>query len=187
MRIAKERGALLFLAGLATVLLTGTAGAFASTEVVCSELNMVWHDPQTGAIIRSEPYVCGADLCGGYRCKEGNEISPACYNADQCSIACAGECVDIQAAQLDCESLCASADCGVVMTWYKNRTLLRSEPYVCETDACGGYRCLIGNEISPACYNASQCAKSCRKGTCVDIPSLQSGDCNADLCGMVSP
>jgi hypothetical protein len=173
-----------FVAALATVAIVGSVAAFASTELTCPNLDMVWHDPESGAVIRSEPYVCGSDLCGGYRCKEGSEISPACYNADQCAAACAGECVYVPTAQLDCETMCGSAGCGVVMTWYKGRTLLRSEPYECALDACAGSRCLDGNEISPACYSASQCAKSCKRGTCVDIQSLQEGDCNADLCSM---
>jgi hypothetical protein len=152
-------------------------------QVTCSDLNMVWHDPNTGAILRSEPYVCGSDLCAGYRCKAGNEISPACYNAAECPTACAGECVYVPTAQLDCQTMCSgSVGCGIVMTWYKGRTLLRSDPYDCTADACAGYRCLKGSEISPACSTASQCAKSCKQGTCVNIPSLQTGDCNADLC-----
>ncbi|MEW6272999.1 MAG: hypothetical protein AB1689_27290 [Thermodesulfobacteriota bacterium] len=172
----------LLVAAVGAVLAARGGPASASTEVTCSSLSMVWHDPETGAVIRSEPYVCGADLCGGYRCKEGNEISPACYGEAECPVACGGECVHVPTAQLDCATMCNGAGCGIQMTWYKRRTLLRSEPYDCTADACTGFRCLDGSEISPACYTAAQCAKSCKSGTCVDVPALQQGDCNAALC-----
>jgi len=55
---------------------------------------MVWHDA-SNAVIRSDKYVCGTDACDGYRCVVGNEISPACYNADQCASICGGQCVKI--------------------------------------------------------------------------------------------
>lgn len=184
MRHSMERKVFLFVLTLGAVLLVRGGTVSASGEVTCPNLNMVWHDPTTGAILRSEPYMCGSDLCSGYRCKVGNEISPACYNASECPNACAGECVYVPTAQLDCATMCSSAGCGVMMSWYKGKTLLRSEPYDCTVDACAGYRCLSGLEISPACYNASQCAKSCRKGTCVAIPSLQQGDCTAELCSL---
>lgn len=158
---------------------------FASTTLICPELNMVWHDPKTDTVIRSEPYECGADLCDGYRCRVGNEISPACYSTEECVAACGGECVYVPTAQLDCATMCSSAGCDVQMTWYKHKKLLRSDDYECSLDACTGYRCLMGDEISPACYSASECAKSCRKGTCVDIPSLQQGDCDSALCSML--
>ena len=179
-----KRKVFLFVAVLAALAVVRSAAVFASTELPCPNLDMVWHDPQSGAVIRSEPYMCGSDLCGGYRCKEGNEISPACYNATECPLACAGECVYVPTAQLDCATMCTSGGCGVEMTWYKGKTLLRSEPYECELDACDGFRCLNGYEISPACYSASECAKSCRKGACVDIPSVQAGDCNSEICSM---
>lgn len=166
------------------VVIAWVAPSLASGET-CTNLNMVWHDPTTGAVIRSEPYACGSDLCGGYRCKEGNEISPACYNAQECAAACAGECVYVPTAQLDCATMCSSAGCDVRMTWYQRRTLLRSDPYECSLDACTGYRCLVGNEISPACYSATECAKSCRKGKCVNIQTLQAGDCDATLCSLL--
>lgn len=177
-----KRKAILSVTMLAAMLVFGGTVP-ARAEMTCPNLFMVWHS-STGAVLRSEPYTCGSDLCGGYRCKEGNEISPACYNAQQCPVACTGECVYVPTAQLDCETMCSVTDCGIVMTWYKGKTLLRSEPYDCALDTCAGYRCLEGDEISPACYSASQCAKSCRQGTCVEIPSLQDGDCNAELCGM---
>lgn len=180
----------------AAVLAAGlTAGSAFAADVVCSNLDMVWHDPVTGAVLRSDPYVCGSDLCGGYRCKVGTEISPACYDAAQCPAACAGECVLIPSAQLDCATLCdpgtspppppPAPTCEVDMTWYKRKQLIRTEPYDCTTDTCAGFRCLTkdGTEISPACYSARECARACLTGTCVGIPTLQQGDCNANLCG----
>ena len=184
MSIVMQKWVFLVAAALAAAVVAQRHTARASTELICADLYMVWHDPESGEVLRSDPYVCGADLCGGYRCKEGNEISPACYSAAECPSACAGECIYIPTAQLDCENLCSSTGCSLLMTWYKNRTLLRAEPYDCELDACAGYRCLVGNEISPACYDARQCARSCKNGTCVDIGSLQEGDCNADLCSI---
>ena len=173
----------LFLAMLAAV--AAVRGAAAQTT--CPNLYMTWHDPVSGAVLRSDPYVCGTDLCAGYRCKVGTEISPACYDSAQCAAACGGECVYVPTAQLDCQTMCSTgsgaSSCDVVMTWYKRKTLIRSEPYDCTADACAGLRCLNGNEISPACYSASECSRSCKTGTCVDIPTLQQGDCNATLCG----
>ena len=185
MKLPTKRMGFLMAAVVGALLGPGFGTALAS-GTTCETLNMVWHDPSSGAVIRSEPYECGADLCAGYRCKEGNEISPACYNAAECPDACAGECVSIPTAQLDCGTTCSSAGCGVTMIWYKRGKLLREEPYECEADACAGYRCLDGSEISPACYTASQCSKSCKTGTCVSVPSLQgAGDCDGDLCSMV--
>ena len=60
-----------------------------------------------GRTARPSPYTCGNDLCAGYRCVVGNTISPACFTAEQCAAACAGACVDIPTASLDCSTMCA--------------------------------------------------------------------------------
>jgi hypothetical protein len=76
------------------------------STTTCSTLNMVWRDANN-AVIRSEPYTCGADDCLGFRCVVGDEISSECYDEAQCSAVCTGRCIDIQTAQLDCETLCS--------------------------------------------------------------------------------
>ncbi|MFH0949429.1 MAG: PKD domain-containing protein [Candidatus Aenigmatarchaeota archaeon] len=61
---------------------------------------------------------------------------------------------------------------GVEMVWYTDGKEIRRDPYsyTAERDRCNGYRCLIGNEISPACYNFKECQDAC-SGGCVDISS----------------
>lgn len=39
-------------------------------------------------------------------------------------------------------------------------------------DACDGYRCLVGSEISPACFAQAECAQTCA-GRCIDIRDPQ--------------
>lgn len=66
------------------------------TISVCEGKTMVWRD-SSGSITRSEPYSCTEDTCQGYRCVNGNEISPACYNESECPSACTtGVCVKIK-------------------------------------------------------------------------------------------
>jgi len=59
---------------------------------------------------------------------------------------------------------------GIEMVW---PTVGRREPYVYGTDACAGYRCLTGKEISPACYSAQECPAACTGGTCVSITEMK--------------
>jgi hypothetical protein len=47
-------------------------------------------------------------------------------------------------------------------------------------DECDGYRCLVGNEISPACYTLEQCQYAC-DGTCVPIASMGEQCAKADV------
>lgn len=46
-------------------------------------------------------------------------------------------------------------------------------PYACGEDMCGGYRCVIGNLIRPACYNNQEIVTtSCTGGTFEYIPTF---------------
>ncbi len=149
------------------------------TEKSCGNLNYVW---PTGLTL---PYACGADLCQGFRCVLGNTISPACYTASQCADACAGDCVDVQTAQLDCSTMCTvqppandpappppPATCdSLVYVWPDGTTM----PYACD-DSCEGQRCVTGTTVSPECFAAGECdASTCPDGTCVDTPAQDCG------------
>lgn len=152
-------------------------------DTTCGNLSYVW---PTGA---TAPYTCGSDLCQGFRCVIGNTISPACYAADQCAAACAGDCVDVQTAQLDCSTLCSvqppanepspavEPPCAeLVYEWSDGTTM----PYTCDDD-CQGERCVTGSVISPQCYGAGECDDAtCPDGTCVATPT---DDC-ASLCAL---
>ena len=64
-------------------------------------IDMVW---ETG---RRIPYDFATDPCGenqeGYRCLEsGGEITPSCYNQEECPSNCSGKCVNI----LEMRSMC---------------------------------------------------------------------------------
>ncbi|MFN2376822.1 MAG: MopE-related protein [Candidatus Binatia bacterium] len=147
----------------------------------CGNLSYTW--PNGTAL----PYTCGSDLCQGFRCVVGNTISPACYTAGQCAEACAGDCVDVQTANLDCSTMCTvqppatepppvlpEACDDLVYAWPDGTTM----PYTCE-DSCQGQRCVIGSTISPECYDAGECdSATCPNGECVDTPT---DDC-ASLC-----
>ena len=149
----------------------------------CGNLSYAWPNGTTS------PYTCGQDLCQGFRCVVGDTISPACYTADQCAAACAGSCVDVQTAQLDCSTMCTVQPSAaappppplttcdsLVYEWPDGTTM----PYTCEDD-CVGQRCLTESAISPDCYVDGDCdATTCPEGTCVDTPT---SDCTA-LCAM---
>jgi len=127
----------------------------------------------------SAPYTCGADLCGGFRCVVGNTISAACYTAAQCSEACAGSCVDVQTAQLDCATMCSVQPPAnepppvlpqiceqLAYVWPDGTTM----PYTCDDD-CHGQRCVTGSTIDPECFKGDDCdATTCPTGSCVDTP-----------------
>jgi len=74
----------------------------------CTGLEMVW---TTG---RRDPYQYAGDACAGYRCLKGSEISPACYNAQECPAACSETCVSIPAMQQICSPTqqCFDSDNG---------------------------------------------------------------------------
>lgn len=145
----------------------------------CGNLVYAWPNGTTS------PYTCGNDLCAGYRCVVGNTISPACFTADQCATACAGECVDIQVAALDCSTMCTvqppatepppvlPTTCdNLVYSWPDGSSL----PYTCE-DSCAGQRCVVGSTISPTCYDQGTCdVTTCPDGTCVDTPTADCGE-----------
>jgi hypothetical protein len=146
----------------------------------CGNLNYTWPNGTT------LPYTCGEDTCQGFRCVIGDTISPACYAADQCADACAGDCVDIQVAQLDCATMCgvqppandpappppAPTCANLVYLWPDGTTM----PYACD-DSCEGQRCITGTTVSPECFAPGDCdANTCPDGTCVDTPA---SDCNA--------
>jgi hypothetical protein len=57
------------------------------------------------------------------------------------------------------------------MVWEIDGQEIRREGYVFVGDACAGYRCLVGNDISPACYNDRECPTAC-KGLCLSVPSM---------------
>lgn len=49
----------------------------------------------------------------------------------------------------------------------------RTMPYACGQDLCMGYRCVIGNMIRPACYNADEIKTvSCSGGVFEYIPTF---------------
>ncbi len=151
------------------------------SSVTCGNLVYTWPNGSTS------PYTCGADLCAGFRCVVGNTISPACYLADQCASACAGACVDVQTAQLDCTTMCTvqppanqpppvlPATCSnLVYAWPDGTTM----PYTCD-DTCDGKRCVIGTTISPECFTHGDCDETtCPGGECVNTPT---DDCES-LC-----
>lgn len=149
----------------------------------CGNLVYSWPNGTTS------PYTCGNDTCAGYRCVAGNTISPACFTAEQCAIGCAGECVDIPTASLDCSTLCSvqppatepppvpPATCDDLFYSFPDGT---STPYACD-DTCIGQRCVTGTTISPTCYAPGACdATTCPDGTCVDTPT---DDCTG-LCDL---
>jgi len=162
---------------------TQPAPAAPPASTTCGNLSYAWPNGSTS------PYTCGADLCAGFRCVTGNTISPACYSADQCAAACAGSCVDVQAAQLDCKTMCTVQPpvapvpppppptcANLVYSWPDGTNM----PYNCD-DACQGQRCVTGSTISPECYGTGQCdASVCPAGTCVNTPPA---DCAA-LCAL---
>jgi hypothetical protein len=57
------------------------------------------------------------------------------------------------------------------MVWEIDGQELSRQGYVFAGDACAGYRCLVGNTISPACYNDRECPTAC-KGLCLSVPSM---------------
>ncbi len=56
----------------------------------CVDVKMVWFSG------REDSYSYQDDLCSGYRCLNGREITPSCYNFEQCKESCGGDCVDIE-------------------------------------------------------------------------------------------
>ena len=149
----------------------------------CGNLVYAWPNGTTA------PYTCGSDLCGGYRCVTGNTISPACFTAEQCAASCAGSCVDIPTASLDCGTMCTvqppatqpppplPVTCDSLSYSWPDGT---STPYAC-ADSCTGQRCVVGTTISPTCYDPGACdASTCPDGTCVDVPA---DDCGS-LCAL---
>ena len=152
-------------------------------STTCGNLSYEWPNGTTS------PYTCGQDLCQGFRCVVGNTISPACYTADQCAAACAGSCVDVQTAQLDCSTMCtvqpsatepppviAPSCASLNYEWADGTTM----PYSCDDD-CVGQRCVTESTISTECYVAGDCdSTTCPDGTCIDTPAA---DCGA-LCAM---
>ena len=157
-----------------------TPGAPQASQT-CGNLVYSWPSGTTS------PYTCGADLCMGYRCVQGNTISPACYTAEQCAAACVGSCVDVQTAQMDCANMCSiqppltspstpPATCSnLTYVWPDGTTM----PYSCN-DTCAGQRCVKGTVISPECYAAGNCIDACTGGTCVDLPAP---DCSS-ICAL---
>ena len=165
--------------GCSSICIGAQPPATPGSSQTCGNLVYSW---PTGT---TSPYTCGADLCAGYRCVLGTTISPACYTAEQCAAACAGTCVHIPTAQLDCSTMCevqppanepppvVPPTCAnLVYSWPDGSTL----PYTCD-DACAGERCVVGTTISPACYTPAECAAAC-DGTCVDVQTIScSGLC----------
>ncbi|MBR9693338.1 hypothetical protein GOV07_05455 [Candidatus Woesearchaeota archaeon] len=49
----------------------------------------------------------------------------------------------------------------------------RDDTYTPVTDACDGYRCLMGSDVTPQCYATSNCDAGCR-GDCVSVASWKS-------------
>ena len=47
------------------------------------------------------------------------------------------------------------------MVWKEDNIIVREEPFYPNEDMCNGYRCLKGNEVSPACYNLKECKEVC--------------------------
>ncbi|MCX6739989.1 MAG: hypothetical protein NTZ49_02040 [Candidatus Parcubacteria bacterium] len=64
--------------------------------VKCTGINMVW--PDAG---RSDPYTYATDSCDGYRCLDGNSISPSCYSYRECIATCK-QCINISAVKGQC-------------------------------------------------------------------------------------
>jgi len=67
------------------------------TNLQCTGLEMTW-----SGVGRRDPYTFSGDTCNGYRCLVGNEISPACYNDQQCTQICSGSCINILSAKTQC-------------------------------------------------------------------------------------
>lgn len=57
------------------------------------------------------------------------------------------------------------------MVWELDGQEIRRQGYVFAGDACAGYRCLVGDTISPACTNDRECPTAC-KGLCLSVPSM---------------
>ena len=57
---------------------------------------------------------------------------------------------------------------GLNTVWYAGGILIRTDVYSYSSDQCNGYRCLTGNNVSPSCYDQSQCATAC-SGQCINV------------------
>jgi cysteine-rich repeat protein len=114
-------------------------------------------------------------LCGngtlepGEECDDGNTITD-----DDCSSICLGT-------QPQTGGTNPSVTCGNLFYAWPDGT---TSPYTCGADLCGGYRCVVGDTISPACYTAEQCAAAC-SGACVDVQTAQL-DCSV-MCTVQPP
>jgi hypothetical protein len=58
------------------------------------------------------------------------------------------------------------------MVWKIDGIETRREGYTFVADSCAGYRCVVGNDISPACYNERECPTVC-SGLCLSVPSMR--------------
>lgn len=115
--------------------------------------------------------LCGDDkLEPGEECDDGNLVAD-----DGCSNLCLGSQPPPPAPPPP------SITCGNLKYTWPNGT---TAPYTCGGDLCAGFRCVIGDTISPACYMADQCAAACG-GSCVDVQVAQP-DC-ATMCSVQPP
>jgi hypothetical protein len=114
--------------------------------------------------------LCGnGELEPGEECDDGDLIAD-----DDCSNLCLGT-------QAPPTTPPAASTCGnLVYKWPNGNT----SPYTCGNDLCAGFRCVIGNTISPACYTAQQCASACG-GACVDVQTAAL-DCST-MCTVQPP
>lgn len=114
-------------------------------------------------------------LCGNGKLDPGEECDDDNFITDDgCSSICLG-------AQPTPVSTPVPSTCGnLVFSWPSGTT----SPYTCGNDLCAGFRCVLGNTISPACYTADQCAAAC-SGTCVDVQAANL-DCSV-MCAVQPP
>lgn len=175
---------------------------------LCTDGEMVWYDAE-GVETRRD-YNCSSeqtsasgfcysfidDLCSGYRCVEGNDVSSTCLSETDCQASCGGTCVSISSMNTRCTTnLCTSAD----MVWNDaDGTETRRDDncasgsgpvsiggfcYDFTVDTCTGYRCVEGSDVSSICLSETDCQVSCG-GTCLSIPSMDTL-CTANLCTTV--
>ncbi|MEM4240016.1 MAG: hypothetical protein QXM31_00720 [Candidatus Woesearchaeota archaeon] len=142
----------------------GACIAIAAQAAGCAGIQMVWEQG------RRENYTYAADLCTGYRCLRGNEISPACHNAVSCPAACTdGTCVYIPDAKQQCPP-CQDSDNGLNYNVRGSVTgALASFPTAPREDACidGQVREMFCNAQGLGESRLYDCPQGCENGACI--------------------
>lgn len=143
--------------------------------VECTGIVMIWPSE------RREVYNYSEDTCPGYRCVSGNEIGPTCYNFQNCSEECNGDCVYIPLAKKQCKTNCTDTDDGKDY-YVKGSVTYRGHKYEdwCTTNqgnggkvpSCSGDECDLVEEYcsektSGVDHVLYHCPNGCKDGVCI--------------------